>query len=139
VNDARAEADRGGALLRRACGAPPPSLRQRYGEQCAALAAVGVPSLAERPAEARLGEFMSGAAAGLLAEWQSGDALRKQLALVTHCEAEAARHEHLARALETQLARDGEATKASVAKVAEAQAAEKGAIFERLRAKVRLR
>ena len=135
MHEAQKEADRGADALRRTLGGVPGAVRERFPAQCAALAAVEWPQLAQNHAGTKMLEFFGGAGGNLLAEWQSGDKLRSNLALLQHAAAVAQQQEQTVRQLEAQLRQHADQSAQQRQRVREAIDAERRRIFGELRAR----
>lgn len=136
MREAQHEADKGAEVLRRAFASVPGYVRERYPAQCAAFAAVEVPQLAQNHAGTKMMEFFGGEAGNLLAEWQSGDKLRQNLAVIQRCEAVASQQEAIVRQLENQVRAETDAAINQKAQLAVAINQEKQRIFDELRVRI---
>ena len=106
MQDAQREADQGSELLRRALASVPGAVRERYPVQCQSLSSMEVPLLAQPHVASKMLEFFGGGTANLLAEWHSGDQLRRNAAVIARCASVATSQEHVLRQLEGQVRQD---------------------------------
>jgi hypothetical protein len=107
-------------------------VRQRYPAQCAQIGHVQVPLLSQTDFGNKMMEFFGGGAE-LFAEFNSGNKIRRNIAIVNQCKSVAHSQEQTVRALEAQLLRDADEARRQLQLTTQHLEAEKDQIMAALR------
>mmetsp|Transcript_8441 Transcript_8441/g.27263 ORF Transcript_8441/g.27263 Transcript_8441/m.27263 type:complete len:464 (+) Transcript_8441:79-1470(+) len=133
MQEAQAQAQRGGEILASALAQVPPPARERYPGLCQGLGDVYIPTLEQMGLGSAMMEVFGGDLMDAMAGMRAGQKIRHGLDALQRCEAVVAQQEGLLRALLEALRRDGNAAAAKLAGVQQELAAEKETIWEALR------
>ena len=132
MEQAARDADQAAGILTNAFAMVPAAVRQRYPAQCAQIGHVQVPLLSQTDFGNKMMEFFGGGAE-LFAEFNSGNKIRRNMAIVNQCKSVAHSQEQTVRALEAQLLRDADEARRQLQLTTQHLEAEKDQIMAALR------
>ena len=132
MEQAARDADQAAGILTNAFAMVPAAVRQRYPAQCAQIGHVQVPLLSQTDFGNKMMEFFGGGAE-LFAEFNSGNKIRRNIAIVNQCKSVAHSQEQTVRALEAQLLRDADEARRQLQLTTQHLEAEKDQIMAALR------
>jgi hypothetical protein len=132
MEQAARDADQAAGILTNAFAMVPAAVRQRYPAQCAQIGHVQVPLLSQTDFGNKMMEFFGGGGE-LIAEFKSGNKIRRNVAIVNQCKSIAHSQEQTVRALEAQLLRDTDEARRQLQLTTQHLEAEKDQIMAALR------